>query len=81
MYNEKRCTAAFLKFAMYMVRRGVGGRNTICISEQRHSVHCLSQLIILQTSRKGLRLVMLWGRIREYLHPFLHLIHEVEDHE
>lgn len=64
-----------------MIRRGLGGRNAVCISEQRDCVHCLSQLVILQISTIGRGLVMLWGRIREYVHPFLYFIHEVEDHE
>lgn len=34
-----------------MIRRSLGGRNAVCISEQRDCVHCLSQLVILQTSR------------------------------
>ena len=41
-------------------------------------VHCLSHLVTLQTSRMGLTLVMLCGRMGESLHPVLHFPHEVE---
>lgn len=68
---KRRCTAVFLEFSGYMIGRGLGGRNAVCISKQRDRVHCLSQLVILQTSRMGLRLVMLWGRIGECTLSFI----------
>lgn len=54
-------------------------KEIVCIAYLRDCV--CAYLVILQASRIGLRLVMLWGRIGEYVHPFLYFIHEVENCE